>query len=130
MVSRKHLVMHNTLNIEVEETTSGSPPVRQEQKSDAIMGTDSLKLDSGRMEKHWEAQGAICGTTTSSAEGTVNCVHRYSFLEIFLSPFIDFHSRILPVCDAVPPKGDQAHPVWFFGLVPYAQRFLQILRIF
>ncbi len=37
--------------------------------------------------------------------GTVDCVHRQCFLEVFLSPCCDFHYSSIPVCDAVPSKG-------------------------
>ncbi len=40
-----------------------------------------------------------------TANGTVDCVHRQCFLEVFLSPCCDFHYSSIPVCDAVPSKG-------------------------
>ncbi len=40
-----------------------------------------------------------------NGDGTVDCVHRQCFLEVFLSPCCDFHYSSIPVCVAVPSKG-------------------------
>lgn len=48
--------MHNISNVEVDglqkqKTTSGSTPVNQEKESETMVGTGSLKLDKGILEK-------------------------------------------------------------------------------
>ncbi len=57
------------------------------------------------------------------------CVYRQWFLEVFLGPFSNVNDRIMPMSDAVSSEGpkDHGHPTKVFGLVPYAQRFLQFL---
>lgn len=37
---------------------------------------------------------------SSLHDGMVKCVHRKRFLEVFLSPFSDFHDRIMPILNA------------------------------
>ncbi len=39
------------------------------------------------------------------SNGSMDCVHRQCFLEVFLSPYCDIHYSSIPVCDAVPSKG-------------------------
>jgi len=56
----------------------------------------------------------------ASADGTADGVYRQWFLEVFLGPFSNVNDRIMPMSNAVSSE----------GLVPYAQRFLQFLRIF
>ncbi len=43
----------------------------------------------------------------SSADGTVDCVYRQWFLEVFLSPFSNVNDRIMPMSDAVSSEGQK-----------------------
>ena len=50
----------------------------------------------------------LCMSTLAQSvfvDGTVSCVDRKWFLEVFLNPCSDFHDRIMPVFNAVPPDG-------------------------
>ncbi len=41
----------------------------------------------------------------ASADGTVDCVYRQWFLEVFLGPFSNVNDRIMPMSDAVSSEG-------------------------
>ncbi len=41
----------------------------------------------------------------ASADGTVDCVYRQWFLEVFLSPFSKVNDRIMPMSDVVSSSG-------------------------
>lgn len=48
-----------------------------------------------------------------------NCVLGHWFLEVSLSPWSNFHCRILPFSSSVPPQGSKIFPIPVFFLVPY-----------
>ncbi len=65
----------------------------------------------------------------ASADGTVDCVYRQWFLEVFLVPFSNVNDIIMPMSDAVSSEVSKTIGIQkkIFGLVPYAQRFIQFV---